>query len=309
MLGRDSSPLLSSLGIVALASAAASGCSGNKGGPAPLDDVADVIDVAEGLNDFYCECYGELYGYDSMDVQACLSELNISDEETACIANVFDGKPAEFEVLRCQAEAQRILLSCSRAEGCGESFTCDDGGKVPESYVCDGDTDCGDGSDEQQSCPAPFMCEDGMALEDYSVCDGFEDCAGGEDENACPDPFVCGDGRELPPEWVCDEAPDCEDGSDEQQSCPVTCTSGYFMQISACGEFSEEVQRETSWCFPFFCFDGAELPAGQQCDGTPDCTGGEDEDELFCNPSDPTGGSTGGSGESTGGDSGESTGG
>lgn len=61
MLGSDSSPLLSALGIVALAGVAAPACSDNKGGSLPpIDDVSDVIDVQESYADFYCECYGEL---------------------------------------------------------------------------------------------------------------------------------------------------------------------------------------------------------------------------------------------------------
>lgn len=35
---------------------------------------------------------------------------------------------------------------------CGDDFLCEDGGCVPSSKVCDGQRDCYDGSDEQQSC-------------------------------------------------------------------------------------------------------------------------------------------------------------
>ncbi|MEM9463356.1 MAG: hypothetical protein AAGF11_54950 [Myxococcota bacterium] len=253
---------------------------------APIETVADVLDVYEGFYAFYCECYGEFYGYGEMGVEECLSELEIvTDDEQACLTEIFEANPNDFEVLRCQGEALRDLLSCTRAQGCPAAFTCDDGGTIPEDYVCDGDPDCQDGSDEQQDCPPPFMCDDGMPLGKFSVCDGFNDCPDGEDEDDCPDPFVCGDGTEIPIDWVCDAFDDCADGSDEE-SCPVTCESQYGMQIDACGELSEAVEQETSRCYAFLCLDGSELPPGQRCNGEPNCSGGEDE--QFCDPPNPT---------------------
>lgn len=276
MLGRDSNPLLSSLGIVALASAVAPACRDEEDS-APIESVADVVAVEESYAEFYCECYGQFYG--PMGAEDCLSSLDIADtDEQACLTEVFDARPEDFEVVRCQAEARRGLLSCARADGCPPAFTCADGGKVPESFVCDGEADCEDGSDEQQDCPAPFTCEDGTELSSFSLCDAFEDCEGGEDEADCPDPFVCENGDEIRAEWVCDGEADCVDGSDEAGNCPVSCETGFLLQLADCGELSEEVQAEMSRCFPFECFDGTELPAGQLCDGTADCPGGEDEE-------------------------------
>jgi hypothetical protein len=271
------SPLLSTLGIVALAGAAAPlACRDRDGGPAPIDDFSDIADVYEGFYAFYCECYAEAYGY--TDVDECLAEGDIfSDSEEACLTEVFDANPAAFEIVRCQAEALRGYYACRQAQGCAPTFACSDGSTVPEPYVCDGEPDCADGSDEEQMCPAPFMCGDGQELGMYSICDGFQDCADGSDEVGCPPPFVCGDGSEISPDWVCDAEPDCEDGSDEEQMCPETCESRWLTQGQACGELGEDIEALMSDCYGYTCFDGVEIGNDQVCDGTDDCASGEDE--------------------------------
>lgn len=278
-----SSPLLSTLGIVALAGAAAPMACREDAGPPPIEDVADVVEVYEDLYAFYCECYGELYegygyGYDEGGAEECLSQVEIvGDGEVACLQEVFDAHPEALEVLRCEGEALRAFLSCKRSEGCPGTFTCADGAVILADAVCDGYPSCEDGSDEQQDCPPPPTCTDGEPLQPLSVCDGFMDCADGSDEQDCPPPFACGDGTEVPPTWICDGFADCEDGTDEQQDCPVTCESRYSMQEDACGELSEEVEALTNACGTYECFDGTEIPNAQVCDGEEQCAEGEDE--------------------------------
>lgn len=276
-----SSPLLSTLGIVALAGAASPiACHDEGGGPAPIDDVSDLSDIYQDYYAFYCECYAELYG-ESAGGEECLGEAEIfSDGQEACLREVFDANPAAFDVFRCEAEALRDLVACKQAEGCPTPFACSDGTMVPTDFVCDGFPDCSDGADEAQDCPPPEMCSDGQTLPTYSICDGFEDCSDGSDELDCPAPFQCSDGTEIPPAWICDGGPDCEDGSDEQQMCPVTCDSRFASQEDACGDVSDEVDELISDCFGYSCADGAEITNGQVCDGQTDCAGGEDEE--FC---------------------------
>lgn len=81
-------------------------------------------------------------------------------------------------------------------------FTCSNGNCIPFQVVCDGSTDCGDGSDENER---------------Y--------CA----EHTCPAfSFVCGNGRCIAPHWRCDHDNDCGDGSDELNCQFPTCGPSEF---------------------------------------------------------------------------------
>lgn len=285
-----SSPLLSSLGIVALASVVSPfACSdGNGSAPPPIDDIADVIDVYESYLEFYCECYAELY---SEPVSECLAETEILDDaEEACLTEIFDANPAAFAVVRCQAEVARGLLGCAQAEGCPSPFTCGDGSTVPEDFVCDGYPDCEDGTDEEQGCPPPKTCASGDPIPEAAVCDGFTDCADESDELDCPPPpppLVCDGDREIPPYLVCDAERNCADGTDEE-GCPETCERRWLLQRAECGDLSDEVSALVAGCYDFVCFDGTEIPNAQVCDGTAHCPDGEDE--QLCEPDGATSG-------------------
>ncbi|KRY14087.1 Basement membrane proteoglycan, partial [Trichinella patagoniensis] len=74
--------------------------------------------------------------------------------------------------------------------------TCQNGECVKREYICDGQRDCRDGSDEF-NCPAPqacepneYQCANKNCIQKMWICDGDDDCGDGSDEQNCAAP-VC----------------------------------------------------------------------------------------------------------------------
>uniref|UniRef100_H2Z4K5 EGF-like domain-containing protein n=1 Tax=Ciona savignyi TaxID=51511 RepID=H2Z4K5_CIOSA len=118
-------------------------------------------------------------------------------------------------------------------------FRCKSGMCVSDSWRCDGDNDCNDGSDEQNCAEEPVGCDDDQ-FECFTSkrcirmswrCDGEPDCTDRSDEVECGKRFAacgfdtcgsgmhrCNNGQCIGRFKVCDGVVDCLDFSDESPS-------------------------------------------------------------------------------------------
>ncbi|XP_077312090.1 basement membrane-specific heparan sulfate proteoglycan core protein isoform X8 [Lithobates pipiens] len=113
-----------------------------------------------------------------------------------------------------------------------EEARCPNGQCIPREYLCDGERDCRDGSDELNcGTPSPcepneFKCKNGRCALKLWRCDGDDDCGDNSDEINCPtkgpsdmcapEQFICVQSRNcIPASYQCDEEADCPDRSDE----------------------------------------------------------------------------------------------
>ena len=139
---------------------------------------------------------------------------------------------------------------------------CSDGVCVPLTWICDGETDCIDGADEENCStitpPGPFNFTD-------------PGCFTGQERTPG---FLCRDDSCIPNTWVCDGERDCIDGGDEED-CPSTANPE--PPTSAC---EGEGMDPNDW-FPCRSFDleiDECIPIFFKCDGVQDCPDGSDEE-------------------------------
>ncbi|XP_012936096.1 low-density lipoprotein receptor-related protein 2 [Aplysia californica] len=185
-----------------------------------------------------------------------------------------------------------------------DEFACSDR-CIETSWVCDGEYDCPDSSDEQ-NCPIgcsgsnKFICDNGDCIPTAYRCDGDNDCGDDTDERNCPekstckaDQFMCNATRKcIPDSWKCDFQNDCDDNSDEL-GCP-SCSGPTVFQCNNtgcihssyycdgdddCGDNSDE---ENCPCATdeFTCKSGECIGNRYHCDGEFDCNDNSDETDC-----------------------------
>ncbi|XP_078069987.1 low-density lipoprotein receptor-related protein 1-like [Mustelus asterias] len=247
----------------------------------------------------WCSVNGKDGGCEYMCVPA--PQMNSYSEKSACLCPpgmmLADGQYCTAANVTCRAS----------------DFMCHNRQCIPRRWLCDGNADCKDGSDESleicyvKTCHLhEISCGPGSSqcIPVSWKCDGEKDCDNGGDEENCgtftcdPTEFACSNGRCISMVFVCNNEDDCGDGSDEKGCAPTACNAHEFQCNSSeciplswvcdthadCADQSDEFADRCGHihsltCSPnaIQCGSGECIHSRWYCDGDADCRDGSDE--------------------------------
>ncbi len=179
--------------------------------------------------------------------------------------------PLEVDIAYCYIV---VFVGCvwTLCSGCDdEEWACLDGRRcIKSGYVCNGQIDCGDGSDEwvelcaSWQCPNnTWRCSDNKCITSGDVCDGGHDCRDRSDE----DPAMCTQWNCTAGYWKCKDGLKC---LAEERVC-----DGLHHNIQNCNDMSDE---DPAMCAQWECFVGITW----ECDMAEGCHFTKCADNLQC---------------------------
>ncbi|XP_066145382.1 low-density lipoprotein receptor-related protein 4 isoform X1 [Euwallacea fornicatus] len=240
-----------------------------------------------------CTCVSKEYRCDGR------SQCKEGEDEELC-----EGQPSGHDHTFIKCDEAKNLILCPKTQRC-----------ISKDWLCDGDNDCEDYSDETRcgflhNCTGDqFQCDNGLCVPKTWVCDNDNDCRDRSDEINCtnsrcrPGEFECADGSCISSNWKCDRHLDCIDGSDERQ-CDINpsrcndneyeCNNRNCIKFDFkcdgdgdCEDWSDEINCPMNYgeCTSgeYRCQSGECIPKRWLCDYQKDCP--NEEDEADCKPS------------------------
>lgn len=125
---------------------------------------------------------------------------------------------------------------------------------IPSAYVCDGQADCIDKSDEANCTIIHSMCS--------------------SEQFYCSNTRIC-----IPLTWVCDGGSDCEYGEDEDSAIcdSLTKSTSTLLSLNKSSSTSMDLVYNLCSANQFKCGNGQCIDVNLVCDGKGDCFDGTDE--------------------------------